>query len=95
MGPKHCIDVSKNEMMRWVRITSEKKVDVLAMCIPSRGGFNADYYPEFNSNEASNTAQAWCDGTDVEPKKMQMTAKPKEGRKTRMGLKNKNVIKAA
>lgn len=74
MAPKHCVDVSKQEVMRSVRVTSTGKIDVLAMRIPSNNGFNADYYPSFNSIEASSTAEAWCAGTDVEPKKMQLTA---------------------
>ena len=74
MAPKHCVDVSKQEVMRSVRVTNKGKIDVLALRIPSNNGFNPDYYPSFNSIEASSTAEAWCAGTDVEPKKMQLTA---------------------
>jgi len=55
--PKHAVDVSKQEVMRSVRVTNTGKMDVLAMRIPSKvGGFNQEYYPAFNANEASSTA---------------------------------------
>lgn len=45
------------------------------MRIPSKvGGFNEDYYPAFNSNEASSSAEAWIAGNDVAAKTMQMSA---------------------
>ena len=59
--------------MRSVRVTNKGKIDVLAMRISSNR-FNADNYPSFDSIEPSTTAEAWCAGTDVEPKKMQLTA---------------------
>lgn len=60
--------------MRSVRVTNNGKLDVLAMRIPSKvGGFNQEYYPAFNANEASSTAEAWCAGTDVPVKTMQLT----------------------
>jgi len=69
--PKHAVDVSKQEVMRSVRVTNTGKMDVLAMRIPSKvGGFNQEYYPAFNANEASSTAAAWCEGTDVDAKTM-------------------------
>lgn len=71
MAPKHCTDVSKQEVMRSVRVTNAAKIDVISMRIPTNRGFNADYYPSFDSIEPSSTAEAWCAGTDVEPKKMQ------------------------
>ena len=75
MGPKHCVDVNKNEVMRSVRVTNTKKIEVVAMRIPNNNnGFNAEYYPPFDWNEASSTAEAWCAGTDVEPIKKPMTA---------------------
>ena len=87
LGPKHCVDVSKQEVMRSVRITNNSKIDVLAMRIPSKvGGFNAEYYPPFDSNEASSTAEAWFAGTDVDPKKMQLTASSKAAPKKKSGL---------
>ena len=67
--------MSKQEVMRSVRVTNTGECKVLAMRIPSKvGGFNPEYYPAFDSNEASSTAEAWVAGTDVEPKKMQLTA---------------------
>ena len=61
IGPKHCVDTSKQEIMRSIRVTNTGKIDVLAMRIPSKvGGFNQEYYPPFNANEASSTAEAWC-----------------------------------
>ena len=57
------------------------------MRIPSKaGGFNAEYYPPFDSNQPSNTAEAWCAGTDIETKKMQMTAASKTTKKKQSGL---------
>ena len=74
MCPKSVVDVSKQEVMRSVRVTNTGKIDVLAMRIPSKvGGFNQDYYPPFNAREASSTAEAWCNGEDVPPKTMQMS----------------------
>lgn len=76
--PKHIVDVSKQEVMRSCRITNTAKMEVLAMRIPSKvGGFNDEYYPAFNSNEASSSAEAWCAGNDVPAKTMQMTAAKK------------------
>jgi len=61
--------------MRAVRITNTGKADVLAMRIPSKvGGFNEEYYPAFPGNEASSTAEAWCNGNDVDAKLMKLTA---------------------
>ena len=61
--PKHVVDVSKQEIMRSVRATNTGKLEVLAMRIPSKaGGFNQDYYPAFDANEPSSTAEAWCSG---------------------------------
>jgi len=75
MMPKHAVDVSKQEIMKSVRVTNTSKVEVLSMRIPSRvGGFNQDYYPPFEANEPSNTAEAWCAGTDVPAKTMQLSA---------------------
>ena len=69
--PKHIVDVGKQEIMRSVRITNAGKLDVLAMRIPSKvGGFNQEYYPSFDANEASSTSEAWCNGTDVAAKTM-------------------------
>lgn len=60
---------------------------MLAMRIPSKmGGFNSFYYPPFNSNEPSNTAEAWCAGTDVPAKTMQMTLQKKAAKKKKAGL---------
>ena len=76
--PKHCVDVSKQEVMRSCRVTNTGKLDVLAMRIPSKvGGFNQDYYPPFFANEASSTAEAWCNGQDVPAKTMQLSAASK------------------
>ena len=62
--------------MRAVRITNTGKADVLAMRIPSKvGGFNEEYYPAFPGNEASSTAEAWCNGNDVDAKFHQMNPK--------------------
>jgi len=72
--PKHIVDVTKQEIMRSVRATNTGKLEVLGMRIPSKvGGFNQDYYPAFFANEASSTAEAWCNGTDVPAKTMQLT----------------------
>ena len=90
MAPKHCVDTSKQEVMRSVRVTNMGKLDVLAMRIPSKvGGFNQEYYPPFNANEPSSTAEQWSNGQDVPAKTMQLgpanqtKAKGKAG-----GLKN-------
>ena len=73
MCPKHSVDVGKQEVMRSVRVNNVKNMEVLAMRIPSKiGGFNQDYYPAFNANEASSTAEAWVAGTDVPAKTMQL-----------------------
>jgi hypothetical protein len=57
--------------MRSVRATNTDKLEVLSMCIPSKvGGFNQEYYPSFNANEPSSTAEAWLSGTDVPAKTM-------------------------
>ena len=75
IGPKYCVNVGKQEVMRAVRATSQSKIEVLQMIIPSRiGGFNQGYYPPFAANEPSNEAEQWCAGTDVQPKTMQLTA---------------------
>lgn len=80
--PKHIVDVSKQEVMRSVRATNTGKLEVLAMRIPNRmGGFNQDYYPAFDANEPSSTAEAWCAGTDVPAKTMQLTGASKATKK--------------
>ena len=87
MGPKHCVDVGKQEVMRSIRITNMGKLDVLAMRIPSKvGGFNQEYYPSFNANEPSSTAEDWCAGQDVLPKTMQLSAASKVTKKKKSGL---------
>lgn len=41
----------------------------------------------FNANEASNTAEAWCAGTDVPPKTMEVSMNSqKTGQKKQKGL---------
>ena len=41
IGPKHCVNVGKQEVMRAVRATNKSTIEVLQMIIPSRiGGFN-------------------------------------------------------
>ena len=87
MAPKHCVDVGKQEVMRSIRITNTGKLDVLAMRIPSKvGGFNQEYYPAFNANEPSSTAEDWCAGQDVLPKTMQLSATSKVNKKKKSGL---------
>ena len=101
IGPKHVVDVAKQEVMRSVRVTNTGKIDVLAMRIPSKvGGFNEEYYPPFDSNESSSTAEAWCAGTDVPAKPMQMTAsmakkKPKQSGLNRLKTGKKEPAAAA
>ena len=74
MAPKQSVDVSVQEVMRSVRITNSNTIEVLQMKIPSKvGGFNQEYYPEFNASEPSSTAEAWEQGTDVPAKTMQMS----------------------
>jgi len=54
-----------------VRTTNTHKIEVINLCIPSKsGGFSQEYYPAFNANEPSSTAEAWCAGTDVPAKTM-------------------------
>ena len=66
------------------------------MVIPSKiGGFNQDYYPAFNANEASSTAEAWVAGTDVPAKTMQLEAKAKAKRTAQTGLQRLKTGKAA
>ena len=61
-------------MFKCARVNANKTLEVLSAYLPSKsGGFNQDYYPPFMSNEAANTAEDWCAGTDVAPKTMQMT----------------------
>ena len=85
--PKTAVDVSKQEVMRSVRITNTQKLEVLAMRIPSKvGGFNQEYYPPFNANEASSSAEAWCAGNDVPAKTMQLSAAAKTVKKKQPGL---------
>jgi len=93
--PKHIVDVSKQEVMRSVRITNTQKMEVLAMRIPSKvGGFNQEYYPAFNASEASSSAEAWCAGTDVPAKTMQLSAAAK-AQKKQSGLQRLKTGKAA
>lgn len=70
---------------------------MLNCIIPSRiGSFNQGYYPAFLANEASNTAEAWCAGTDVEPKTMQLTAQKAAAKAKKSGLSRlKTGVKAA
>lgn len=97
MMPKHAADVSTQEVMKSVRVTNNGKMDVLSMRIPSRiGGFNQDYYPPFEANEPSSTAEAWCAGNDVPPKTMQMSGTKKVQAKKQSGLSRlKTGVKAA
>ena len=94
--PKHCVDVSKQEIMRSVRASNTGKLEVLAMNIPSKvGGFNQEYYPAFFANEASSTAEAWCGGTDVPAKTMQLTGVKAAAKKKQSGLSRLKTGKAA
>ena len=87
LAPKHCVDVRQQEVLRAVRVTNTSKLDVLALRIPSKvGAFNADYYPPFDANEPSSTAEAWCAGTDVPAKTMQVTAQKAAAKKKQSGL---------
>jgi len=96
-APKHCVDVSKQEVLRGVRATNKDTIEVLNMTVPSRvGGFNQDYYLPFSANESCSTAEAWCAGTDVEPKTMQLTAESKKKATKKSGLNRlKTGIKSA
>lgn len=70
-----------------MRTTNTHKIEVINLCIPSKsGGFSQDYYPAFNANEASSTAEAWCAGTDVPAKTMQLTAAKKAATAKKGGL---------
>jgi len=87
IAPKWSVDSSKQEIMKSVRATNTGKVDVLSMRIPSKvGGFNAEYYPPFNANESSSTAEQWCNGEDVLPKSMAITASKVAAKKKQSGL---------
>ena len=80
--PKSCVDVSKQEIIRSVRANNQGKLDVLGMRIPSKvGGFNQEYYPAFHGNEASSTAEDWCNGNDVPAKTMQLTGQKTAAKK--------------
>ena len=48
--------------------------------------FNQNYYPAFNSNEASNTAEAWVAGTDEPAKKMKLAPPDRARRAAQFGL---------
>ena len=79
-----------------MRVTNTQKMEVLAMSIPSKvGGFNQDYYPAFNANEASSTAEAWVAGTDVPAKTMQLAPPEKVKRVAQSGLQRLKTGKAA
>jgi len=70
-----------------VRTTNTQKIEVISLCIPSKsGGFSQEYYPAFNANEPSSTAEAWCAGTDVPAKTMQLTAAKKVATAKKGGL---------
>lgn len=57
------------------------------MKIPSKvGGFNQEYYPLFNANEPSSSAEAWAAGTDVAAATMQMSQLKREVKKRQGGL---------
>ena len=43
--------------------------------------FQDRFYPAFLANEAANTAEAWKNGTDVEPKLMELKPQKKERKK--------------
>lgn len=74
VAPKHCVDVSKQEIFSAARTTSGNTIEVLQLSVPSKQGmFNPAYYPPFVANEPSNQAEAWLAGTDVAPKTMQLT----------------------
>lgn len=87
MMPKSVVDISKQEVMRAVRLTNTNKLEVIQLNIPSKvGGFNQEYYPPFNSNEPSNTAEAWAAGTDVAPKTIQLSPQKKAAKAKQTGL---------
>ena len=86
MFPKHNVDCNNNEIARMARIGAKKTMEYHQFCIPSRqGGFNAELFPPFISNEATNTAEAWAAGTDVAPKMMQLQPKKVEKKKGKLG----------
>lgn len=75
------------EIYKCARVNNNKTLDILSVQLPSKSGnFDQAIYPPFTSNEASNTADVWCAGTDVAPKTMQMTQQKGAAKTKKAGL---------
>lgn len=80
--PKSAVDTTEQEVMKAVRITADENLSILSLRIPNKGGsFNDTFYPPFDANEPSNTAEEWCNKVDKPSKKMQVTQAKKTAQK--------------
>lgn len=86
-APKWCVNTGVQEIYRACRVNNNKTLDVLSVQLPSKtGSFVQEFYPPFTANEPANTAEAWCAGTDVAPKTMQMTQVKSAAKTKKTGL---------
>jgi len=65
--PKFHVDVSKNEVTRTVRVTSNE-LEYISFRIPFKGAPGKEYYPDCFQGEASNSMENWLKGSNIEPR---------------------------
>ncbi len=71
--PKHCLDVDKHEVDRFVRMTNTGIIEYISFKLPNRTGqFQEDLYPPFESNSAAASYAEWAAGQDKPAITMQL-----------------------
>ena len=71
--PKHCLDVEKHEVDRFVRMTNTGIIDYISFKLPNRTGqFQEDLYPPFQSNTSASNYAAWAAGEEKPAITMQL-----------------------
>lgn len=71
--PKRGCDVSTNEVAKCFKLVAKGYCEPVSFTVPRKSElFQADLFPDTQSDEPSLTASEWLDGKDAEPKKMSM-----------------------
>lgn len=76
---KPCLDVSRHEVNRGVRVGNNGFIEFVSFRLPNRtGAFQPELYPPFHSNEASMTCEEWLGGANKPPITMKLEEKKAE-----------------
>ena len=77
--PKWAVDVTKHEIRRGARVTSDKTLEIVGFRLPSKSGlFQPDLYPAFPSNTANSTVEEWSGGANKPATTMELRPEAKK-----------------